>query len=193
MEYRASHEYRIRTTSTLLVDVNGARHALTPDIQVSVQFIPQKLTLCETFVLLGCQTAADIRQCLLPFADNEEPLAYVALVHALVDTHFPTTPSQADVLAHINVERDKLKTPYPTPNPPPPPAPAVDPAVALASVLALFDMEFLPFAEFNTVSKPTYFGVLVRELLRVYLGLAAEDIRDTVVRTLFFYCHIKHK
>ena len=188
MEYRASHEYRVRTTSTLVVEVNGvgARHALTPDIAITVQFIPVKLQLCATFVLLGCATAVDIRQCLIPFGEAAEPLPYITLVTAILDTCFPTTPTQPELLQYIHMEREKQRIPYPPtasnpPNPPTLPLTTPDPAIALATVLALFDMEFLPFAEFETISKAEYFGVLIRELLRVYLGLAAEDIRDTVV------------
>jgi DNA-directed RNA polymerase beta subunit len=158
MEYRSDHEMKLRTTSTTKVTVNGIKNRFHPTIEVLVQFIETLLDLRSIFILLDCKSIQEIINYLKPFGEYEH-----ILYHQLIDEIFMNKEEKmiekSELLCKI-AEPEKHK-----------------------SIISMMSKEFLPHVGQNLTTKAVHFGHIMHSTFMVYLGLAPEENKDSLINT----------
>ncbi len=164
-EIRSSHEYKVRSTSTLYIRMTRVKPDKTPQILVNVPFIRCPVTLASVFRLIGVESVRDMYQFIMN--ENQYPeLEY--LVNAVLDD-----PDLDLSLADLSEKIGKKGTQEPT----------VD--KRLRYVTHIFHGEFLPHMGLSRTpevrrAKALYLGHAVLKLLLVYTGIMKADDRDHI-------------
>jgi DNA-directed RNA polymerase beta subunit len=165
LQYRSLHEMKTRTTSTLNITADGTDKRNAPVIGVAIQFVAtEPLTMAAIFILLGVEDRADMERLLLPHGAAHEHLQYQTLLEEILDATYPTLPDREALMIALG-SSPKAKTN----------------AKRIHIARGLLDKEFLPNVGTDYHNKAVTFGLLMRRLLLVYLGLAPENNRDCML------------
>lgn len=173
LEFRSCHEMKMRTTSTLNINLSETNDSSLPKVEVQVQFLSCLFSVCGVFCLLKCDTVQQVLKYLLPFGVKGENPSYVKMVNLLVKEEAGDLKRYEEFLLcaspDANVDKASNKT-------------AAEQADAKRTrTINIMSKECFPHVEENFERKRHVFGLCVRRILRVYLGLQKEDDRDSKV------------
>jgi DNA-directed RNA polymerase II subunit RPB2 len=162
-EIRSCHHNKLRSTSTLYINIRDRGAAGLPEVTVQIPFVDVAVPLAYMFYLLGAADEEDMLNCICPAADHE-----MAELASVVLRHDP----EADVSREALLEWLACKGTTET-----------LPEKRARYMQHIMASEVLPHQGLDTEpatlrQKKNFVGFMVNRLLRVYLQRCAPDERD---------------
>ncbi len=162
-EIRSCHHYKLRSTSTLYINIREHGSNGLPDVTVQLPFVDVAVPLIFIFVLLDAKDEEQIQRCICNEEDHE-----MAELLSVVLRHDESIKLNKDDIVDWIARRGTSET---------------DSEKRLRYVQHILSSEVLPHQGLTSTphvlkQKRFLFGIMVRRLLSVYLGREEVDERD---------------
>jgi len=162
-EIRSCHEMKLRSTSTLYIYITNTKKGNTPEMVATLPFVNMQIPILALFRLLGVHTRKDVMELILGSEEVEES----SLLCSILDNDTTADMNAESLLDWIGKEGTK----------------EVTKERRQKYLDHITNCEILPhMGLFNTTEvlreKSSYLGLMVRKLIKVYIGEIESDDRD---------------
>lgn len=162
-EIRSCHEEKLRSTSTMYIRLREFGNGQIPHVAVDIPFVDSPATVSQVFKMLGCKTASEM---ITVIVGEEDPPELLHLANNIIEKDMDAsngTEAMENLAVASQVHTDLNKS--------------------RSYIQHIFECEVLPHVGLDMkpetmLAKRTFFGFMVRRLLRVFLQIDKPDDRD---------------